>query len=239
MSVIQCKDCGKDVAKGLKKCPHCGSTKHRSFVSRHPIISLLGVMFAASILLPLTNRPPEGMSDVKPGSRPAVTHNSQSQSNKSKNIEPEKAKFDIQKALEDSRKFRKSMDEGMKSQYATYAAFDEAKEKAENFKSNASTIVKEAREAEVQAEVNELSKLQRKIFASVMQQKMIEGGQNFYFTTSGKSDEILRAKYALMSDALAYQLVNKHDLVTTAKAVGFKKIVLTDEHDYSVTYTPE
>lgn len=45
MALIQCKECGKEFSNESKKCVHCGSTKHRSFVNRHPIITLFGFIF--------------------------------------------------------------------------------------------------------------------------------------------------------------------------------------------------
>ncbi len=239
MSVIQCKDCGKDIAQGLKKCPHCGSSKHRSFISRHPILSLAGVIFGASFLIPLTRPAQDGMHDVRPGVRSAPIQAPKTTAQKSQNSESQKPSFDTKKALADSKDFRKSMDEKLKQYYATQSDFLKSKKLADAFSENVASVLSQNLEAEVKDEISQLSKTQRKIFASVMQQTMMEGGQNFYLTTSGPSNEILKAKYSLMSDALAYQLVNKHDLVSIAKGVGFKKVILTDGYNYTVTYTPE
>jgi hypothetical protein len=38
-----CKTCGKEIAKGVKKCPHCGKDQ-RSFFGRHKILSFIGVL---------------------------------------------------------------------------------------------------------------------------------------------------------------------------------------------------
>ncbi|MBS8266532.1 DUF4352 domain-containing protein [Mesobacillus boroniphilus] len=38
-----CKICGKEIAKGVKKCPHCGKDQ-RSFFGRHKILSFIGIL---------------------------------------------------------------------------------------------------------------------------------------------------------------------------------------------------
>ena len=44
-----CKTCGKDIAKGVKKCPHCGKDQ-RSFFGRHKILSFIGILILAGII---------------------------------------------------------------------------------------------------------------------------------------------------------------------------------------------
>lgn len=41
MSLIKCKECEKKIAKGCKSCPNCGSKKNRSYLRRHPFISII------------------------------------------------------------------------------------------------------------------------------------------------------------------------------------------------------
>lgn len=43
--LIKCKDCAKDIAKEVKQCPSCGSTKHRGFIKKHPILSFFITCF--------------------------------------------------------------------------------------------------------------------------------------------------------------------------------------------------
>lgn len=45
MALINCKECNKQIASDVKQCPHCGSSKHRSFFSKHPIVSVVGGLF--------------------------------------------------------------------------------------------------------------------------------------------------------------------------------------------------
>lgn len=41
--LTNCKACGKEIAKGVKKCPHCGKDQ-RNFVMKHKIFSALAVI---------------------------------------------------------------------------------------------------------------------------------------------------------------------------------------------------
>lgn len=50
MALIKCKECGKEFSNEAKQCPHCGSTKHRSFFKKHPIISVLGSLFILGVI---------------------------------------------------------------------------------------------------------------------------------------------------------------------------------------------
>jgi hypothetical protein len=44
-----CNTCGKEIAKGVKKCPHCGKDQ-RSFFGRHKILSVIGVLILFGII---------------------------------------------------------------------------------------------------------------------------------------------------------------------------------------------
>lgn len=41
--LVNCKACGKEVAKGVKRCPHC-SKDNRSFVARHKVLSAIAIL---------------------------------------------------------------------------------------------------------------------------------------------------------------------------------------------------
>ncbi|HBC96012.1 MAG TPA: hypothetical protein DC034_04330 [Clostridium sp.] len=38
--MVNCKACGKEIAKGVKKCPHCGKDQ-RNFFMKHKIVTLI------------------------------------------------------------------------------------------------------------------------------------------------------------------------------------------------------
>lgn len=45
MALIACKECNKEISSSVKQCPNCGSNKHRNFLKKHPIISVIGIAF--------------------------------------------------------------------------------------------------------------------------------------------------------------------------------------------------
>jgi hypothetical protein len=47
--MVNCKACGKDIAKGVKKCPHCGKDQ-RNFFMKHKIITIIGVLILIGII---------------------------------------------------------------------------------------------------------------------------------------------------------------------------------------------
>ncbi len=46
MALINCKECKKEISSEVKQCPHCGSSKHRGFIKKHPIVSIFIGLFA-------------------------------------------------------------------------------------------------------------------------------------------------------------------------------------------------
>lgn len=48
-NLVECKACGKEIAKGVKKCPHCGKDQ-RNWFMRHKILSFIGVIILISII---------------------------------------------------------------------------------------------------------------------------------------------------------------------------------------------
>lgn len=49
-NLVSCKACGKEIAKGVKKCPNCGKDQ-RNFFMRHKIITLLLAVVVIIILV--------------------------------------------------------------------------------------------------------------------------------------------------------------------------------------------
>jgi len=58
--LIQCKVCGGDIAKGVKKCPHCGKDQ-RNFFMRHKIITGFLILIILGSILP---SPDEGKPEA-------------------------------------------------------------------------------------------------------------------------------------------------------------------------------
>lgn len=48
--LVACKACGKEIAKGVKKCPNCGKDQ-RNWFMRHKILSFIGAIIVLSIIV--------------------------------------------------------------------------------------------------------------------------------------------------------------------------------------------
>lgn len=48
-NLVSCKACGKEIAKGVKKCPNCGKDQ-RNFFMRHKIITFILAVVVIIIL---------------------------------------------------------------------------------------------------------------------------------------------------------------------------------------------
>jgi hypothetical protein len=47
--LVNCKACGKEIAKGVKKCPHCGKDQ-RSWFGRHKFLTFIGAIVLLVII---------------------------------------------------------------------------------------------------------------------------------------------------------------------------------------------
>ena len=47
--LVSCKACGKEIAKGVKKCPNCGKDQ-RNWFMRHKILSFIGAIIVFAII---------------------------------------------------------------------------------------------------------------------------------------------------------------------------------------------
>ncbi len=48
-NLVKCKACGKEIAKGVKKCPHCGKDQ-RNWFMRHKFLSIIGLIIVLAII---------------------------------------------------------------------------------------------------------------------------------------------------------------------------------------------
>lgn len=48
-NLTTCKACGKEIAKGVKKCPHCGKDQ-RNFFMKHKIISIIAIFIVLGVI---------------------------------------------------------------------------------------------------------------------------------------------------------------------------------------------
>ena len=63
-NLVKCKACGADIARGVKKCPHCGKDQ-RNFFGRHKIITSLGIIIVLIIIITAVS---SGGNDTTPAS---------------------------------------------------------------------------------------------------------------------------------------------------------------------------
>src|SRR4051794_27650017 len=49
-NLVPCKACGKEIAKGVKKCPNCGKDQ-RNWFKRHKILSFIGAIIVLAIIV--------------------------------------------------------------------------------------------------------------------------------------------------------------------------------------------
>lgn len=74
--LVNCKACGKEIAKGVKKCPHCGKDQ-RNFFMKHKIITIiLAIVIIAGISTALNG-----------GNKPAADNTKATNSGTSTNTE--------------------------------------------------------------------------------------------------------------------------------------------------------
>lgn len=53
-NLVKCIACGKEIARGVSKCPSCGKDQ-RNFPMRHKILTAIGVLFTISVVSRLGN----------------------------------------------------------------------------------------------------------------------------------------------------------------------------------------
>ena len=52
--LVNCKACGKEIAKGVKKCPHCGKDQ-RNWFRRHKILTFIGAIIILGIIISMAS----------------------------------------------------------------------------------------------------------------------------------------------------------------------------------------
>lgn len=50
MALVKCKECSEEISKNAKSCPKCGTNKNRSFISNHPILSIIFLLMCIAYL---------------------------------------------------------------------------------------------------------------------------------------------------------------------------------------------
>ncbi|MFZ0051592.1 MAG: hypothetical protein WAK96_07425 [Desulfobaccales bacterium] len=98
--------------------------------------------------------------------------------------------------------------------------------------------IKIKRQAQEEAKrLQEIAILARKNFAPQLEQLFLDKlSMDTSVTVSGKGNEILKIRGALMGRVMAYQLFNKGGLSDTCTALGFKKVIFENSIDHSSWY---
>lgn len=74
----------------------------------------------------------------------------------------------------------------------------------------------------------------RKMYASTLEHKMMDAGQDMSFSAKGNENKTLYIKWILMGKATAYKF--NQEISETAKGYGFTKIIYSDGYNETWTY---
>lgn len=70
MALINCKECQKEIARGVKKCPGCGKDQ-RNWVMRHKILTGIGVLILLAVIGSADGNKPQQVSNTSVSNSPA------------------------------------------------------------------------------------------------------------------------------------------------------------------------
>ena len=94
---------------------------------------------------------------------------------------------------------------------------------------------------QMKADVRGLTRLEqiriRKTYAKTIEDKMLDAGMNADVYTRGRDATILVVKYVLIDKVLIHNFDKQNgEVLSQAKAVGFRKVTLTDGYEDSWSY---
>jgi len=232
MSLVKCPECKKEMSSNAGACPSCGfaKPKRKSFGCGALIVVLIigGYMMT---MFDTANKKPSSTTANSKNSAPAKT------------LTPEEVLSANLAKVESAEAAYNETQSSLKQYYASRAdvakntestAF--AKQMIETYKADqsqtASTITKKSREL-----LPKLEKQFRILFASTLEDSNMKNGLNMTVKATGSDAKTLTMKYALMSKTLVYQLQNEHNIDDSAKAAGFKNLVMTNGFESSLGQT--
>lgn len=242
MALINCQECKKDFSNSAKSCPHCGFKTPKKFFKKHIIIIFIPFIIL-SYMMPKSNNNIEKKSinnqntikqNIVKTEKTLTPEEQQSLENEQnqKNIDYEKS------TIIETKKFITDTNIFLKKYYAHKETIRKIQSLTLRNTGISATSTDKQRVAEANLNINNLLILNKKAFASVIQQTSMENGFNIY-VTSENNNNTLKIKYSLMSDALVYNLVNKQKFHTQAFDAGFKKIIFTDGYNFSTSFNKE
>ena len=110
---------------------------------------------------------------------------------------------------------------------ALHARYEAQKAQAE--RSAAAETALNIKRAKADSEKQEI--LGRDTMAKTIENGMLSQGYNIDVNAIGPNHTVLRIKYILVNKAFAYQTAHSSEIIDSARAAGFKKLVLTDGYD--------
>jgi hypothetical protein len=76
---------------------------------------------------------------------------------------------------------------------------------------------------------------ERKNYASNLEHKMLMAGHDYYVSTEGKYNEVIKIKYVLVGRPFCTQFVNS-DMPDQLKKLGFRKVIMSNGYDFTITW---
>ncbi|MDD5405993.1 MAG: zinc ribbon domain-containing protein [Sulfurovaceae bacterium] len=234
MALLKCKECGSSVSSSAKKCLNCG--KPTSPQTSWMTWTVLTLIIFGGLVSVTNNRAKNDIQANAPSTQqtavPTVPLSAaQKQANKKNDEERMKKKLDeIEDRLSENNKYMQKY----------YARDDQLQKANEDYlwvfatetatDSNLSkSIVKKALALKPKIEQQA-----RKMYASVLEHKMMDARQDISFSAKGKENKTLYVKWVLMGNATAY---NFHkEIAEKARGYGFTKVVYTDGYNETWTY---
>lgn len=167
--------------------------------------------------------------------------NIQNTSSKNENVKPEKPKKTDSEVIKEIEARIKEYQQSMKKYYPTKEMLTTLNDDwlklivAEETYKNAIEKEQKLIYEKAKALFPVVDRIRRQVYAKLIESEMLDKGFNYEVSAQGKNNEILKIKYALMSNALIYNLRNKANLDKSAHKLGFKKIIFTDGFDRTWT----
>ncbi len=233
MSLIKCSECGRKVSTDAASCPGCGTQKFavkKSFSKKHPFLVFL---LLACFVFPLAMMVIGGIASIFEKS-PEVSAKNVNDPTPVKKVSPEqKLEEDAPQIIAESKVKLKEISTRLNKYYATKDDMSSITDLLPKMIRIAGLDGKYSNEAK--KEISNIEALRRKAFASNMEEVGMSNGVNMNWKVQGKENKILRIEYALMSQAMVYNLRNKQKIDNVAKDFGFSKIIYSDRFDSSWT----
>lgn len=234
MAIKKCKECGKDISTSAKICPHCGKKYPTGGMTRPVklVLILLGLIVIGKMFSGTESTKTPSNDTTK---TPAVTEPTKDipKSEPISQAQQEPRKTDLEILAEIETKL-KGYEKHVKDYYP-----DEDMLRTLNADSSALFVLEVGyAKPDNETQKKTLAKaktlrskvdiLRREVYAETVERAMLEKRINAEVEAKGTNKSTLQYKYALMSKATAYKMLEEGVIFETAKNLGFTKIIFTD-----------